>query len=100
MDVKTQSKAAGIIHDIQNTLDNPDIKISFSLLKWIEELSRIIADEYCITNLPSSPEKSMNIFVCEENLIDRVKEIEDVLRIALHSNYGVWVKLEYCKETL
>jgi hypothetical protein len=99
MDIKTQAKATAILKNIENTLDNAlELNLKHSLRNWIEELSQIISAEFMITNLPAPPEKSVNIFVCEENLIDRIKEIEEILRIALHSCYGLRIKLDYCKE--
>jgi len=99
MDVKTQLKAAGLINDIENRLDDPSINLPYPVLNWIDELKGIIKEEFDITNLQSPPMHSVNFYVCVENLEDRIKEFGAVLQSALYRSDGIRVKFEYCKET-
>jgi hypothetical protein len=98
MDAKTQLKAAGLINDIENRLDDPSINMPYPVLNWINELKGIINKEFSITNLPTPPMQSVNIYVCTENLEDRIKEFGAFLQSALYSSDGIRVKFEYCKE--
>ena len=99
MDVKTQQKAAGLIKDIENRLDDPNINLPYPVLNWLDELKQIISKENVITNLHLPPLQSVNIYVCKDNVEDRIKEFGAFLSSALHDSDGIRVKFEYCNES-
>jgi len=102
MNKKKQEHAMSLISVIQNSFEDPIFasSVPFYVRKSIDELYEIIKTEFSITVLVDEPVRSTNFLLVEDNLKDRIKEVEDCFNLMLNAStrgtkHGVRVQINY-----
>ena len=103
MNKKNQQMAAHLIKDIQDTFMDSMIatRIPYHVIKAVEKLEDIIGKENVVTALENESDRSINFFVTDDNISERVREFKTILEAGLGfsmrgTKKGIRVRIDYC----